>query len=111
MAEGLIELKETGAVELGNEQSIQYFLDRFYLNRISIRMLQNQHLVVFGSVMPECPRHVGCIDPQCDVNAVVTDAFENARFLCDRYYLASPSLELECYNAVKKDNQVCITGK
>lgn len=44
------------------------------------------------------------------MHAIVTDAFENARFLCDRYYLASPSLELECWNSVKKDNQVCITA-
>lgn len=50
------------------------------------------------------------IDPQCDVNSIVTDAFENARFLCDRYYLTSPNLELECYNAVKKDSRVKITA-
>lgn len=58
MASALIELKETDGVDLASERGIQYFLDRFYLNRISIRMLQNQHLVVFGSVMPECPRLV-----------------------------------------------------
>jgi pyruvate dehydrogenase kinase 2/3/4 len=61
MASALIELKETNGVDLASERGIQYFLDRFYLNRISIRMLQNQHLVVFGNVMPESPRHVGCI--------------------------------------------------
>jgi hypothetical protein len=60
--------------------------------------------------MPESPRQVGCIDPQCDVNAVVRDAYENARFLCDRYYLASPTMELECYNAVKKDDKICVTA-
>ncbi|KAI6176886.1 Protein-serine/threonine kinase [Aphelenchoides bicaudatus] len=110
MASALIELKETNGVDLASERGIQYFLDRFYLNRISIRMLQNQHLVVFGSVMPESPRHVGCIDPQSDVEIIMRDAFENARFLCDRYYLASPNLELECYNAVKKDARVSITA-
>ena len=65
-------------------------------------MLQNQHLVVFGSVLPESPRHVGCIDPACDVESVVYDAFENARFLCDRYYLTSPTMKLEMINAVEK---------
>ena len=39
-------------------------------------------------------RHIGSIDPACDVAAVVRDAYENARFLCDRYYLASPELQL-----------------
>lgn len=39
-------------------------------------------------------RHIGSIDPACDVVSVVKDAYENARFLCDRYYLASPELEL-----------------
>lgn len=29
------------------------------------------------------------------------DAFENARFLCERYYLTSPGMELETVNAVE----------
>lgn len=39
-------------------------------------------------------RHIGSIDPACDVVGVVKDAYENARFLCDRYYMASPDLQL-----------------
>uniref|UniRef100_A0A914LXL4 Protein-serine/threonine kinase n=2 Tax=Meloidogyne TaxID=189290 RepID=A0A914LXL4_MELIC len=108
MAEGLIELKSSGGVDIGSEQSIQYFLDRFYLNRISIRMLQYQHLVVFGSVLPESPNHVGCIDPVCDVTSVVQDAYENARFLCDRYYLNAPQLELDCLNALSPGKKLSV---
>lgn len=37
MAEGLIELRESEGVDVASEKGIQYFLDRFYLNRISIR--------------------------------------------------------------------------
>uniref|UniRef100_A0AC34Q6M1 Protein-serine/threonine kinase n=1 Tax=Panagrolaimus sp. JU765 TaxID=591449 RepID=A0AC34Q6M1_9BILA len=110
MAEGLIELKESDGIDIASERGIQYFLDRFYLNRISIRMLQNQHLVVFGSVLPESPRHVGCIDPACDVESVITDAFENARFLCDRYYLTSPTLKFEYVNAVNKDKRITVVA-
>lgn len=45
MAQGIIELKEArgGVVEPSMELSIQYFLDRLYMSRISIRMLINQH--------------------------------------------------------------------
>lgn len=45
MAQGIIELKESrgGTVEPSTEVSIQYFLDRLYMSRISIRMLINQH--------------------------------------------------------------------
>ena len=45
MANGILELKESqnSGVEPGMETSIQYFLDRFYMSRISIRMLINQH--------------------------------------------------------------------
>ncbi|XP_045457695.1 pyruvate dehydrogenase (acetyl-transferring) kinase, mitochondrial [Melitaea cinxia] len=104
MAQGVLELKEYHEVEPGIENSIQYFLDRFYMSRISIRMLINQHTLLFGEQlggrqasvngMGNGGRHIGSIDPACDVVAVVKDAYENARFLCDRYYLASPELEM-----------------
>lgn len=41
---------------------------------------------------------MGCIDPQCDLVGVVKDAYENARFLCDQYYLASPDLIVKEHN-------------
>lgn len=51
MAQGVLELKETraGMVEPPIEVSIQYFLDRLYMSRISIRMLINQHSKFFLS--------------------------------------------------------------
>ncbi|XP_048488952.1 pyruvate dehydrogenase (acetyl-transferring) kinase, mitochondrial isoform X1 [Plutella xylostella] len=102
MAQGVLELKESHEVDAGTEHSIQYFLDRFYMSRVSIRMLINQHTILFGEQFGQesvngmgCGgRHIGSIDPACDVVSVVKDAYENARFLCDRYYLASPELEI-----------------
>ncbi|XP_054280486.1 pyruvate dehydrogenase (acetyl-transferring) kinase, mitochondrial-like [Macrosteles quadrilineatus] len=100
MAQGVLELKESHDVDTQTENSIQYFLDRFYMSRISIRMLINQHTLLFGGELTHDPnhRHIGCIDPQCDLVAVVRDAYENARFLCDQYYLSSPELQIKEVN-------------
>lgn len=105
MAQGVIELKEIqgDAVDSGMESSIQYFLDRLYMSRISIRMLINQHTILFGQCPNEQGRHIGCLDPACQLTAVVQDAYENARFLCDQYYLASPELEVKEHNPSEKN--------
>ena len=44
----------------------------------------------------------------CDPAAVVLDAYENARFLCDQYYLASPELKLVQQNDIDKTSQIRI---
>jgi len=43
MAQGVLELKDSHKIDLHTEKSIQYFLDRFYMSRIGIRMLINHH--------------------------------------------------------------------
>jgi pyruvate dehydrogenase kinase 2/3/4 len=101
MAQGVIELKETHPIQQKTEHSIQYFLHRFYMSRISIRMLINQHAMLFGADRPGHPRHIGCVDPNCEVYSVVLDAFENAKFLCDQYYMTSPELIVKQLNAGK----------
>lgn len=54
--------------------------------------------MLFGGQMNNT-RHIGCIDPNCNVQSVVRDAYENAKFLCDQYYLASPELEVHEHNS------------
>lgn len=116
MAQGVLEYKEAFGVDPVTNQNVQYFLDRFYMSRISIRMLMNQHsqysstrrhasplcvwsgqprvsralaagarserrlnplhsvplaLIFDGSVNPAHPKHIGSIDPTCDVVEVV----------------------------------------
>uniref|UniRef100_A0A1A9VPQ3 Protein-serine/threonine kinase n=1 Tax=Glossina austeni TaxID=7395 RepID=A0A1A9VPQ3_GLOAU len=107
MAQGVIEMKETqsDAVDSSMEASIQYFLDRLYMSRISIRMLINQHTLLFGQFPNDQGRHIGCLDPACQITNVVTDAYENARFLCDQYYLTSPRLEIQEHNKVDNETQ------
>ncbi|KAL1488076.1 hypothetical protein ABEB36_015444 [Hypothenemus hampei] len=120
MAQGVLELKESHDVDSHTEHSIQYFLDRFYMSRISIRMLINQHIrlfsaLIFGGQLESAPgpnrsKYIGCIDTQCDVVSVIKDAYENARFLCDQYYLASPDLiinQAQC-NDLKKEEYINI---
>jgi hypothetical protein len=59
MAQGVLELKESHKVDHQIENSIQYFLDRFYMSRISIRMLINQHSESQFTViiLPACSHH------------------------------------------------------
>lgn len=107
MAHGIIELKESQNVEPGMETSIQYFLDRFYMSRISIRMLINQHTILFGDVPQQIlQHHVGCIEVDCNPKAVVQDAYENARWLCDQYYLGAPELEILEHNELEKNQPI-----
>ncbi|CAI9735539.1 Hypothetical predicted protein [Octopus vulgaris] len=105
MAQGVIELKDSHGIDSNTETRIQYFLDRFYMSRISIRMLINQHTLLFGSQLAQNNRHIGCIDPNCAVLDVVKDSYENAKFLCDQYYLNAPEVEIKTHNATVPDQK------
>jgi pyruvate dehydrogenase kinase 2/3/4 len=106
MALGIVQLQETYGIDTKTEQSIQYFLDRFLMSRISIRMLINQHILMFRNEKPEHPGQIGSIDPNCDVLAVLEDAYDNAKFLCDQYYLSSPKAEYETKNTVEDGKKI-----
>ncbi|KAM6399369.1 pyruvate dehydrogenase kinase, isozyme 2 [Rhynochetos jubatus] len=109
MARGVIEYKETYGDDPVSNHNIQYFLDRFYLSRISIRMLINQHTLLFdGSTNPAHPKHIGSIDPHCGVANVVRDAYNMAKLLCDKYYMSSPDLEIEEVNASNSQQPISI---
>ncbi|XP_076014305.1 pyruvate dehydrogenase (acetyl-transferring) kinase isozyme 3, mitochondrial-like isoform X2 [Genypterus blacodes] len=100
MAQGVIEYKEKFGFDPFSNSNIQYFLDRFYTNRISFRMLINQHTLLFGNdTNPAHPKHIGSIDPACSVAEVVSDAYDMAKMLCEKYYLAAPELKIEEFNA------------
>ncbi|XP_027413343.1 pyruvate dehydrogenase (acetyl-transferring) kinase isozyme 1, mitochondrial isoform X2 [Bos indicus] len=74
MAEGVVEYKESFGVDPVTSQNVQYFLDRFYMSRISIRMLLNQHSLLFGGKGKGSlshRKHVGSINPNCSVVEVI----------------------------------------
>ncbi|KAB5577130.1 hypothetical protein PHYPO_G00206400 [Pangasianodon hypophthalmus] len=111
MAQGVVEYKEAYGTDPITSQNMQYFLDRFYMSRISIRMLLNQHTLLFGGkvqVNPAHPKQIGSIDPSCRVTDVIKDAYENARDLCDRYYMNSPELKLEEFNGKEPNKPVTV---
>lgn len=107
MAIGILQVEETYGIDPKTGQNIQYFLDRFLMSRISIRMLINQHLLMFSQDYKEDydekNTQIGSIDPHCDVVSVLKDAFMNAKFLCDQYYLCSPDIELITKNSIEPD--------
>ncbi|XP_010583969.1 PREDICTED: pyruvate dehydrogenase kinase, isozyme 2 [Haliaeetus leucocephalus] len=92
MAQGVIEYKEAYGDDPVSNQNIQYFLDRFYLSRISIRMLINQH--------SERPRRSPAPPPP--------NAYNMAKLLCDKYYMSSPDLEIEEVNASNSQQPISI---
>jgi len=115
MAQGVLELKDSHDIDHQTEHSIQYFLDRFYMSRISIRMLINQHTLLFGGQLERAPgpnqsKYIGCIDPHCNLVSVIKDAYENSRFLCDQYYLASPELIINQFrlNELEQESDIRI---
>lgn len=105
MAMGILQVEETYGIDVKTGQNIQYFLDRFLMSRISIRMLINQHLLMFDKIDRDITQ-IGSIDTHCDVVSVLKDAFDNAKFLCDQYYLCSPGFDLEMKNIIEPDSDI-----
>jgi pyruvate dehydrogenase kinase 2/3/4 len=54
--------------------------------------------ILFGEFPQQQQKHVGCIEIDCNPKSVVQDAYENARWLCDQYYLGAPEIEITEYN-------------
>ncbi len=108
MAMGILQVEETYGIDNKTGQNIQYFLDRFLMSRISIRMLINQHLLMFDdkNKLDEKSTQIGSIDPNCEVVSVLQDAYDNAKFLCDQYYLASPDNDLIAKNITQPDQDI-----
>lgn len=101
MAQGVMEMQERHKTDLITNNQVQYFLDRFYMMRISIRMLINQHLLMFGSELNKRRRFVGSIDPDCNVLEIMEDAYEDAKFLCEHYYSTAPTMKVDTVGADK----------
>ncbi|XP_062519970.1 pyruvate dehydrogenase (acetyl-transferring) kinase, mitochondrial-like isoform X2 [Corticium candelabrum] len=93
MAQGINEMKEKYGEHTVDtyRAEIQYFLDRFYMNRISMRLLLSQHVALFADEETD-GHNVGIIDTHCNVVSVIQDAATNARRLCESYYSVAPAV-------------------
>ncbi|CAK8682833.1 unnamed protein product [Clavelina lepadiformis] len=108
MAHGIMEWNELQKHPEDGQDKIQYFLDRFYTSRIGIRILINQHILLFGDSPVRQPDFYGTIDPKCDVPMVVEDAYNGAKFLCEQYYLGAPALDIDVHNQIEESSEVNI---
>ena len=87
MAQAVFKLQKINSSD-GVTETVQYFLDRLYMNRISIHMLVSQHNALLGADRT-LTGMVGTIDQHTDILAVCQDAYHAATTLCDQEYLVS----------------------
>ncbi|KAJ1673909.1 [Pyruvate dehydrogenase (acetyl-transferring)] kinase isozyme 2, partial [Spiromyces aspiralis] len=95
IAQGINEYKHQVGMNI-IDNSIQMFLDRFYLSRIGIRMLIGQQIAL-NQPKPQ-PGYVGIIETETSIAEVVQEAIDNARFVCEDHYmlLETPNISLYC---------------
>lgn len=95
MAQAVMELKDHAKASIMDE-SVQFFLDRFFMSRIGLRMLLSQYLTLFAEGSQAEPQNglIGVIDPRCQVAEVAKDAIANASFLCEQYYCCAPEVRV-----------------
>eukprot|EP01126_Amoeba_proteus_P013677 TRINITY_DN15869_c0_g1_i3.p1 TRINITY_DN15869_c0_g1~~TRINITY_DN15869_c0_g1_i3.p1 ORF type:complete len:405 (-),score=63.28 TRINITY_DN15869_c0_g1_i3:139-1353(-) len=94
MARGLLAYKYKHGDQVFDPR-IQYFLDRFYMSRIGIRMLLAQHCELFplqGTKNSKEP--AGVIVENCDIREVALDAASNATFLCYQNFMLAPKVQV-----------------
>jgi len=109
MAKGIMELKEAEGHD-AIIPAVQYFLDRFYMNRIGIRLLMTQHLALFEENLTRSSksRFIGVFEPNCHVKSIVTDAIDNAGLLCEEYYLDAPDVVITEHNSSSRGEDIII---
>merc|ERR1719430_2670627 len=92
MASAVIKLRSINTSE-GVSETVQYFLDRLYTNRISIHMLISHYNALLGESQT-LTGMVGTIDQTCNILNVAEDAYDAASGLCDAEYFDHPRLEV-----------------
>jgi len=105
MAQAVIKLNHKQTTSDGVNETIQYFLDRLYTNRISIHMLISHYNALLGQ-SKTLTGMVGTIDQKCDIAAICSDAYEAAAVLCDGEYFSHPELKATSKDTTDESEQV-----
>ena len=71
MSQGVLEFHDQEHVQQHMDVSIEYFLDRFYMSLISLRMLVNQHVLLFAPGADQKTKRIGVIDPECKLKVLL----------------------------------------
>ena len=97
IAQGVLEYKRARQ-RMQIDETIQAFLDRFYMSRIGIRMLIGQHVALTNQKHSAEPDYVGIICTKTNVQTLAQEAIENARFVCEDHYglFDAPKIQLIC---------------
>ncbi|XP_045431704.1 pyruvate dehydrogenase (acetyl-transferring) kinase isozyme 1, mitochondrial isoform X7 [Pipistrellus kuhlii] len=92
---------------LSMKQFLDFGISRVFRSFLILRTKVLKTLKLFMTLLfggkdkgsPSHRKHIGSINPNCNVVEVIQDGYESARRLCDLYYINSPELELEELNA------------
>lgn len=78
------------------DNSIQIFLDRFYMSRIGIRMLLGQYIALVSE--PPRENYVGVISTRANIYQIIEGAAENAKYICRLAYglFEAPEIQIIC---------------
>lgn len=103
LAKGVLKWKKTCQQNVVDD-SIQTFLDRFYLSRIGIRMLIGQHLALLeaarqpsqGPIDEDDENWVGIICTKTNITQLAKTAIDNSRHICAEHYglFEAPKVQL-----------------
>eukprot|EP00092_Neocalanus_flemingeri_P037478 GFUD01040810.1.p1 GENE.GFUD01040810.1~~GFUD01040810.1.p1 ORF type:complete len:537 (+),score=104.71 GFUD01040810.1:69-1613(+) len=80
--------------------SIKTFLDRLYTSRISIHMITNQHLSVYGWERTP-PHQIGIIHPNTSLTSILVDAYDDALMHTENCYMVAPKVNIRNFNSSK----------
>lgn len=101
MAHALIEYRlEAGHAKTEElDRQLTRFLDRFFMSRIGIRLLINQHITLFAGYNNRLKPHLlGTFDKQTNIREVIDQAYDSAASLCERNYMAAPDKTITVAN-------------